>query len=235
MKVLTQILIVLAVLVVLLGIAAGVLYFLATTDDNAGKYEAEPSTDIVEPAVKAALTGQETEITQDQINGFFSYYIQENGLTLAGHRVKKLYLQLGETPGAVSLYLVCEGLGKDLGITAQGQMIYLEAGKEFSLQISDMKVGRLKVPASWALSWISSRLPEGMEAQEDTVVIGSQLLRIPLGDLQASLSLDGFRTEQGRAYVRVSGAVEALQEYLQKKIGESGLGDLLSGFGISLP
>lgn len=149
MKVLTKILIVLAVLVVLLGIAAGVLYFLATTDDNAGKYEAEPSTDIVEPAVKAALTGQETEITQDQINGFFSYYIQENGLTLAGHRVKKLYLQLGETPGAVSLYLVCEGLGKDLGITAQGQMIYLEAGKEFSLQISDMKVGRLKVPASW--------------------------------------------------------------------------------------
>ena len=74
-----------------------------------------------------------------------------------------------------------------------------------------------------------------MEAQEDTVVIGSQLLRIPLGDLQASLSLDDFRTEQGRAYVRVSGAVEALQEYLQKKIGESGLGDLLSGFGISLP
>ena len=66
MKVLTKILIVLAVLVVLLGIAAGVLYFLATTDDNAGKYEAEPSTDIVEPAVKAALTGQETEITQDQ-------------------------------------------------------------------------------------------------------------------------------------------------------------------------
>ena len=53
MKVLTKILIVLAVLVVLLGIAAGVLYFLATTDDNAGKYEAEPSTDIVEPAVKA--------------------------------------------------------------------------------------------------------------------------------------------------------------------------------------
>ena len=144
-------------------------------------------------------------------------------------------MQLGETPGAVSLYLVCEGLGKDLGITAQGQMIYLEVGKEFSLQISDMKIGRLKVPASWALSWISSRLPEGMEAQEDTVVIGSQLLRIPLGDLQASLSLDGFRTEQGRAYVRVSGAVEALQEYLQKKIGESGLGDLLSGFGISLP
>ena len=77
-------------------------------------------------------------------------------------------------------------------------MIYLEAGKEFSLQISDMKVGRLKVPASWALSWISSRPPEGMEAQEDTVVIGSQLLRIPLGDLQASLSLDGFRTEQGK-------------------------------------
>ena len=130
-------------------------------------------------------------------------------------------MQLGETPGAVSLYLVCEGLGKDLGITAQGQMIYLEAGKEFSLQISDMKVGRLKVPASWALSWISSRLPEGMEAQEDTVVIGSQLLRIPLGDLQASLSLDGFRTEQGRAYVRVSGAVEALQEYLQKKSGRA--------------
>ena len=57
---------------------------MATTDDNAGKYEAEPSTDIVEPAVKAALTGQETEITQDQINGFFSYYIQENGLTLGG-------------------------------------------------------------------------------------------------------------------------------------------------------
>ena len=56
MKVLTKILIVLAVLVVLLGIAAGVLYFLATTDDNAGKYEVEPSTDIVEPAVKAALT-----------------------------------------------------------------------------------------------------------------------------------------------------------------------------------
>lgn len=91
MKVLTKILIVLAVLVVLLGIAAGVLYFLATTDDNAGKYEAEPSTDIVEPAVKAALTGQETEITQDQINGFFSYYIQENGLTLAGHRSKAVF------------------------------------------------------------------------------------------------------------------------------------------------
>ena len=52
MKAVTKILIVLAVLVVLLGIAAGVLYFLATTDDNAGKYEAEPSTDIVEPAVK---------------------------------------------------------------------------------------------------------------------------------------------------------------------------------------
>lgn len=235
MKVLTKILIVLAALVVLLGIAAGVLYFLATTDDNAGKYTVEPSTDVVKPAVKAALTGQETEITQDQLNGFFSYYIQENGLTLAGHQVKKLYLQLGETPGAVSLYLVCEGLGKDLGITARGQIVYLEASREFSLQISDLKVGRLKVPVSWALSWISPKLPDGMETQGDTVIIGSQLLQIPLGDLQTSLSLDGFRTEQGKAYVKVSGAVEALQEYLQKKIGESGLGDLLSGFGISLP
>lgn len=235
MKVLTKILIVLAVLAALLGITAGVLYFLATTDDNAGKYEVEPSTDIVEPAVKAALTGQETEITQDQLNGFFSYYIQENGILLAGHQVKKLYLQLGETPGAVSLYLVCEGLGKDLGITAQGQIVYLEAGKEFSLEISEMKVGRLKVPASWVLSWIAPKLPEGMETQDDTVIIGSQLLQIPLGNLQTPLSLDGFRTEQGKAYVKVSGAIEALQEYLQEKIGQSGLGDLLSSFGISLP
>ena len=235
MKVLTRILIVLAVLAALLCVAAGVLYFLAVTDDNAGKYEAAPSTDIVEPAVKAALTGQETEISQEQLNGFFSYYIQENGLTLAGHQVKKLYLQLGGTPGEVGLYMVCEGLGRDLGITARGQMVYLEASREFSLQISELKVGRLKVPASWGLGWVSEKLPEGMETQDDTLIIGSDMLQIPLGDLQAPLSLDGFRTEEGKAFVKVSGAMDALTEYVQGKIGESGLGDLLSGFGINLP
>lgn len=235
MKVMGKVGIVLGVLAVLLGVAAAVLYGLATTDDNAGKYEAEPSMDILEPAALAAVTGKETEFTQDQINGFLAHYIRENGVSLGGKEIKKLYLQLGETAGDVGVYLVCPGLGKELGITARGTLTYMDAAGELSFQIGQLKVGRLKLPVDWVLSWVSSKLPQDIEVQGDTLFIGSSALRFTVADLETPLTLEGLRVEQGKAYGKVSGTLEVLQEYLVNKLGESPLGDLLSAFGIDLP
>lgn len=227
-----KILFVVLIVVLLLAVCAGVLYYLATKDDNKGQYAVQPSSDLITKGIVAAGTGKEITIQQEELNGFIAYLVeQKQPDASAAFRLNSLYLTLGNEEGDAGMYAPCTYKGVDLGITARLRLTFDAEQKQMTAQFTEMKVGRLKVSPKTALSFIRQRLPQGVTVQESALLFDASLLQIQVEQLDTPLQLESFQIREGQVFVRTTGMMDAIERYIKEKLGDAlgGNRDLLNG------
>lgn len=232
MSMVKKILFVVLIVVLLLAVCAGVLYYLATKDDNKGQYAVQPSSDLITKGIVAAGTGKEITIQQEELNGFIAYLVeQKQPDASAAFRLNSLYLTLGNEEGDAGMYAPCTYKGVDLGITARLHLTFDAEQKQMTAQFTEMKVGRLKVSPKTALSFIRQRLPQGVTVQESALLVDASLLQIQVEQLDTPLQLESFQIREGQVFVRTTGMMDAIERYIKEKLGDAlgGNRDLLNG------
>ena len=218
--------VIIIVVLVLLLITAGVFIFLALQDDNREKYKIEPSTDIIMKGVVAAGTGDEVEVTAEQLNGFFAYLlsIKSREASEAPIRIETLYMNPQSADDSVGVYLGCTYKGTHLGITARGFFTFDAVENEFSFDISEMKVGRLSLSPGFVFHIIGGSLPEGIKAQGNRVTMDATKLKLTLDGVKVPLQLKGFRVQNGSLYLKTTGMMDAVKQFAKEQFGDK-LGD----------
>lgn len=219
-------------LLVLLLTVGGVLFFLVMQDDSRDVYQEAPSTDLIAKAVAAAGSGNEMEVSQQELNGFLAYlFEQQKESQQESTPVHSLYFTLGSGQGKAGVYAPCSVLGLQIGITARVDVQYDANTQIFSIRFEEMKAGRVPVKAKWGLSFLSGKLPEGISVQEDSLLIDANRIDWHLGELGSLLKIEGFRIEEGKAYLKTNGMVDALESYLKGQLGDTQWGGLLDEWG----
>lgn len=209
----------LLILVLVLAAVGGVLFYFAVQDENAGKYSAEPSTALLTDCVVAAVTGTETEITQEELNGFMAYLLEKNGdQGNSGATVNGFYFDLREIPGSAKIYVPVTYHGIALGLNGKVDLSLDDENHLLAITFSDTKIGKLPVSSKLVVQELAKDLPEQTGVKDCTLFVDS-VLKFTVDGQETQLNIDQLTMENGAITVKTSGVAKAIEEFVRGKLG----------------
>lgn len=222
--------VILSAILLLAVLAAAVLGLFLTKDDYEGKLSAEPSTEIVKKALVAASTGEKVEISCEEMNSFLAWQIDQKGGVLGDGELllEQVYLDVRDD-GKLAAYTPVTFRGRHLGVSSVSALSFDPESKMITLQVEELRVGRLKIPASWAFTLLAGRFPAGIRAEGNQIMLDSTSLEYPVEAVHAKLELTELEAENGGFMIRTTGMIDAVKDYLKGQLSGE-LGDSLSGY-----
>lgn len=206
------------VLVFFLLIIVSVLFFLIRQDDYRGKYQAAASQDLLSKVATTVGTGQETEINEQELNGFLAYLMEEKQSQGVEEKIQlySLYMTLGNQEGQAGLYASCSVYGISVGVTARLQIEFDPDNQLFVIQFLQMKAGKLSVPPQWGLQMIQNHLPDGMYIDQDCLYLPVSCIKEPLGKWGELLNIQKCFIQEGKLFLQTDSLWSSVQEWGQQ-------------------
>ena len=227
--------IVLAVLV-LAGVSAGLLL----RDDNRGKYSPQPSAKLLEQVAESALTGKETSVSEETLNGFAAMWMEKRAPSQAKKSLKleQAVFDLRDD-GTVAAYTPVTWHGIHLGVTSLSSVTFDKERKKLLIDVKETRVGRMKVPVkSFLKRALKGRLPSGAALDGARVSVDASLFEFEPENVGAVLRVTDIRVEGGAVKILAEGdlgqAGEKLRDELSQWLGRYGeklSGEISSYFG----
>ena len=217
-------------------LASLVLAAFLMKDDYEGKLSAVPSTEIVKKALVAAGTGEEMKISCEEMNGFLAWQFEQSGGTLGNgdFRLEQVYLDVRED-GKLAAYTPVSFRGKHLGVSSVSSLSFDPEDKIITLQVEELRIGRLEVPASWLFSLLSGYFPEGIRADANSIMLDISTFKYPVEAIRAELELTKLSTRGGAFVIRTTGMIDAAKDFLKGQLPEgSGLDEYVDDFANQL-
>lgn len=201
--------IVTAIILVILVIV-GVLAAFAFKDDNAG-LKATPSADPLKTILTDAVAGKESELSTTQVNQLLAYEMEKKGAS--GGSISSVYLSTN-ADNTVTLYAPVTVKGMHFGVTAVANLTFDSKTNQLVATVKSMHVGRLGVPVNWGLSLAKDKLPTGIKADGDKLLINSSLLSFPVEGTKNSLTVSGLQVKDNKFLLKTSGMASVVKDYL---------------------
>ena len=212
-----------SILVVLL-VSAGVMLGLLLTDDNAGKYSAEPSTELLGQVAASALTGKEQTISVEQFNGFAAYQLAAyRERHPDGNAVLEQAVFAVNSDNTVAAYTPVTVNGVRLGVTSVSEVTFDREKKQLAIDVQRVKIGRVGVPVkSFLKNALSGRLPDGATLSGSRLLIDASLLSVQAEELDTKLEIADLRVENGGVTVLATGLLDKVKDELERRFGDLG-------------
>lgn len=145
---------VIAILILLLLLTFLICLKLAYTDENTDKYYSEPDISAVQSIAMNAVLGNQSDITEDQLNSMIAYLIEqanEKGLFNKEYKLLAAYFDIN-TGKPSRLYFQIEHNEKKLGFSADVEIYFNRTTDKIELIFSNAKVGKLTIPKKFIVS-----------------------------------------------------------------------------------
>lgn len=214
-----------AVVVVLLLAALGTVFGLAVSDPGFASAEPEqiPAGEAIGRAARFVLQGEPFPLSEGELNGLIAAAAEEKDEGTAVRAQDLRVRLLGDQRVAASLPVQWNGL--TLRVTAELEVDPEAAEKVLSARVVRASVGRLPLPVSWVCSFASDFLPEGAEAEGETVRIPAEwpLLRWEENTPLVSLEVTRLDLSETGASAALAANADGLLALLQQG------GDWLAG------
>lgn len=142
-------------LIIILLAALGVLICTALIfqDDNTDKYNTAPTAQVLETIAVNAVTENETQLTETELNGLLAHLLQkvnDKNIFSENYKIQAVYLELHET-SPCKLYIQTYIKGRNIGFSADVD-IFLDANSNVTFTFSNAKAGKLSIPRSMIIS-----------------------------------------------------------------------------------
>lgn len=199
----------LSVLAVLLA-AAAILSWMALSDPNAGKglEHIAPADTLAQTVLKSAAERKECSFSAGEVNGYLAYLLQKSGAGQAKGENRILAAAvLTMDDGAADLYLPVLYQGKRFGVVLNVTPSCDSAAGRLILNVNSIHIGRLPVPAGWALSFAKGRLPKGFSVDGSKIFCASPSEKASYAGVSGTLTLSGVKVESGRLTIAAKAAL----------------------------
>lgn len=198
------------VIVLVILVAVGVLAAFMFKDDNAG-LKATPSADPLKTVLTDAVTGKESELSTTQVNQLLAYEMEKKGA--ASGAISSVYLSTN-ADDTVTLYTPVTVNGMHFGVTAAMNLTFDSKNNQLVATVKSTHIGRLGVPVSWALSLAKDKLPTGIKADGDKLLVNASLLTFPIEGTKGSLTVSGVQVKNNKFLLKTSGMADVVKDYL---------------------
>ncbi|MBQ2152439.1 MAG: hypothetical protein IIT49_01760 [Clostridia bacterium] len=145
-KTILKVLLILILLAALLLLICTALIF---QDDNTDKYNTAPDQKVLETIAKNAVIQNETELTEDDLNGLFAFLLQkvnDKNIFSESYSIKAVYFEIHKSTPC-KLYIQSYINGRSVGFSADVD-IFLDAESNVTFTFSNAKAGKLNIPGS---------------------------------------------------------------------------------------
>lgn len=201
---------------------------LVLKDDNAGKFYASPdAVPLLETVGKAALKGEEAQISCEDVNSFLALMVEKEKEKEGGSSVEQIFLQIREDQ-KIAAYtpMVLEGV--HVGVTSVSSLSFSADDGLIQIDVEEIRFGRMPIPVKMALSLLSSKFPDGVSVQGNRVLIETRLFEISIPETDLVLPIEDLRVENGNFVLRTADLGQEAQKYFEG-IMNQGIEDF-SGF-----
>lgn len=228
MKTLKILLVTFLVIAVIIGGSFLIILNLARRDPNAGKYQAQPSTDLIDKSINSAIANQEIELSEQDINGFLAYCINEDVLKARNSSdlaIKNVNIDIKNDDSAL-FYVSYDYKGTEYGLSSEVDLTFDPNTQQFVASIDSLKIGQLKVPVNLALSLINDKLPYGIDTKDNTIYLDYNKIASLNKKNQDLSKIESFHIDGEKAYIKLPKASDTAGNYvkdaIEKGIAQSG-------------
>ncbi len=215
------------------------IYDAVTDTSDAYLLNTTASTTIYEPMVKSVILGEPQKITDDDINGIVAKIMESSADDSLQDNTEEAINQSDGTeldkPSTVlikgaSIYLQGDNIAKlYVDLEYKGYRIIFSADTELKLDtqtktitvnLSNTKLGRLKVPVDFITGQISASLTEisdGIQVGADRIVLPSEYNFEFLGK-DVTLYIADLQIAQGSATIQTNSAMDIISQFIDEII-----------------
>lgn len=218
--------------VLLLGLLVALPYRMMMTDDLAGKYRPVPSEELLQNAAAAVLTGKQATLSQDEINGFIAYHLEDirGYLSETDFIPNQIYLDFKDED-LVASYTPIAWHGKSLGVTAESRILFSSEKKQVEIHVEKVKLGRLAVPTGFALNHVFRKgMPAGVTREENVIFVDLSPYLKSEQAKQAGFELVHAKVQKGGLAFQAKSSIQEygsqLKQQLEQWLDKNFTGDL---------
>lgn len=192
---------------VMVGFLSAGLLYLIRQDDNAERFakETEVSFAFLAKAVMAAA-GEEVEISAGELSSVLNLLLRtlpekeegEQALILRG-----IYLEKEERADTLFFYAPVSYKGRNLGVSGKAKLSFDAASEKIEMRLSDLKLGRLPLPTSFLLGFAANFLPEGINADGNSVFLDASRIKVQLAGGMIPIKIENLYVENGNVRLRL--------------------------------
>lgn len=224
MKALKIVLITLLVIILIVAGGMAVMYALAKTDPNEGKYNTNPSTTAITKSIESSIINNEVEITNQEVNEFLAYCIEQGYFSFKDNSdmiIKTINANIQTENNTAIFYVAYNYKGNNYGLTAKVNLTFNPDSQQFIALIQDLKIGKLKLPVSFISYFIKDIPSENVYLDNNTLYINYAGL-LYQDKITNTIKIESFRISNGSAYIKFEKATDIASNYLGDLI-EKGL------------
>lgn len=216
-----NVLVTLGVLIVLLAIAAVTAINLALSTDGLSKFEAEPSNKLGYTLAQAVMFGTKQEVSESELNSMLAYMFQQSAVDAeeqAGSPIwmDALSLELYKDKPC-RVYARLGGMDQMLVLSADAQVVLNQDSKQFTVTLSNTKLGKLPVPSGWITPFLFQNdsvkgLSDKLTFEEGTVRFPSEV-SVEVMSQEVTLEIKEFALGEHSMELLPTSAIDAIGDF----------------------
>ena len=225
-----------AVAAIVLGIllaaacAAIAMGWMILKDEYAEKFYAKPDANpFLYTAAKAALSGEEASVSQEDINSVLAALVEKQKASSQMESFDQIYLQI-RPDQKVAVYTPLFANGMRIAVTSLLSLSFDVPNERLCAQVEEIHFGKMKLPISMALPVVEEKLPEGVSISGSSIFFDMNALALEIPNTEIRLTLEDVRLENESLIFRSNSLTQEAETYLSDFLKQSlsDLSDLFS-------
>lgn len=196
----------------------GVLFWMAKTDENSGKYLSEPSIDMYSKLVLALATTNEVNLTSEEINGALISEVNSNKKNACNNiSINGIYIDIIKETDLAKFYVPITYKNIRFGISGDLDLHLNSDTSKIDVRIYDTKIGKLPISPKIVAKMIANGFPENITFNDSTISFDSKI-KFDFAGETVTLELKECEIKNGNLVVKTKGAVEIVGDFIKDKL-----------------
>lgn len=221
---------VVVVLFLIMAVFGGIgvyIYTMVTDASESPKLYTTASTSIYEPMVRSILLGEEETITDADVNGILRKITDEKLSAYGTPNTKKVasvngiavYMQGREK---IKIYAKINFKGVDMIFSADARIILDADKKQFNIDVSNTKLGKLSIPAEWIMEKVEPSIEsigEAVEVESTKVTVPAEY-KFEFMEEEVELHIERFGILNGKAVIETNSAMDLVTKFVDQLVDD---------------
>ncbi|MEE0060278.1 MAG: hypothetical protein UE295_05570 [Acutalibacteraceae bacterium] len=221
---------VVVVLFLIMAVFGGIgvyIYTMVTDASESPKLYTTASTSIYEPMVRSILLGEEETITDADVNGILRKITDEKLSAYGTPNTKKVasvngiavYMQGREK---IKIYAKINFKGVDMIFSADARIILDTDKKQFNIDVSNTKLGKLSIPAEWIMEKVEPSIEsigEAVEVESTKVTVPAEY-KFEFMEEEVELHIERFGILNGKAVIETNSAMDLVTKFVDQLVDD---------------
>lgn len=205
----------------LLFISLLVFMFVIFRDQNKGKYNnIEPSDAVLSEIIVDTVTGNETVLTQDELNGLIEYKLQNSEYKSSNGDliIKGVYFNFNDPSGKAKIYIPFTYCNISLAYSDDIDVNFEQEKERFAFSVANSKIGSLKIPDTLVMKKLNNHANGSVINSDGNKIYMDSTITPSKDNDKIKIEIEDIRLSNGKLIIKTKGMLKSIEEVIIEEL-----------------